>query len=75
MAEYTLLKKLDPGDLHQFDQAHALSNELLVKWLSTYKFKNWRMTEMRGSKVTPKLLEDYMRRGNALSFIHSREYF
>lgn len=131
-AEYALLNKLDLGDLYQFDQARALSNELLVKWLSTYKFKNWRMTETRGSKVTPKmkkdraneiakllndperwhshgraidretlrnevnlkiddleehetlyrhlrdyfeLLEDYMRHGNALSFIHSRGYF
>ena len=131
-AEYALLNKLDLGDLYQFDQARALSNELLVKWLSTYKFKNWHTTESQGRKVTPKmkrdraneiarllndperwhshgraidretlrrevnlkiddlednevlyrhlrryfeLLEDYMRRGGARSFIHSRRYF
>lgn len=131
-AEYALLNKLDLGDLYQFDQARALSNELLVKWLSTYKFKNWRKTETRENKVTQKmkqdrakeiakllndperwhshgraidretlrnevklkidaleehealyrhlrdyfaLLEDYMRREDALSFIHSRGYF
>lgn len=131
-AEYALLNKLDLGDLYQFDQARALSNELLVKWLSTYKFKNWRETETRKRKVTPEmkenraneiakllndperwhshgraidretlrievnlkiddleehealyrhlrdyfeLLEDYVRREDALSFIHSRGYF
>lgn len=131
-AEYALLNKLDLGDLYQFDQARALSNELLVKWLSTYKFKNWTRTETHGNKVTPRmkkdraneiakllndperwhshgraidretlrnevnlkidaleehetlychlrgyfaLLEDYMRREDALSFIHSRGHF
>lgn len=39
-AEYALLGKLDLGELYQFEQARALSNELLVNWLSQYKFKN-----------------------------------
>lgn len=43
-AEYALLDKLDLGELYQFDQARALSNELLIKWLSTYRFKNWNVT-------------------------------
>ena len=49
-AEYALINKLDLGDLYQFDQARALSNELLVRWLSTYKFKNWRTTETKGER-------------------------
>ena len=51
-AEYALLDKLDLGELYQFEQARALSKELLVKWLSQYKFKNWRITEKREIEVT-----------------------
>jgi hypothetical protein len=36
-AEYALLSKLDLGELHQFEQAR----DLLVSWLSKYKFKDW----------------------------------
>lgn len=57
-AEYALINKLDLGDLYQFDQARALSNELLVRWLSTYKFKNWRTTETKGEKVSDKMKKD-----------------
>ncbi len=39
-ADITLLNKLDLGELYQFEQAHELSKELLIKWLSTYKFKD-----------------------------------
>ena len=51
-AEYALLNKLDLGELYQFEQARALSNELLVKWLSKYKFKNWCQTETNKTPVT-----------------------
>lgn len=57
-AEYALINKLDLGDLYQFDQARALSNELLVRWLSTYKFKNWRKTETKGNRVSDKMKKD-----------------
>ena len=57
-AEYALINKLDLGDLYQFDQARALSNELLVRWLSTYKFKNWHKTETKGRKVSEKMKKD-----------------
>ena len=53
--EYALINKLDLGDLYQFEQARALSNELLVKWLSKYKFKNWRKTETKGNKVSEEM--------------------
>ena len=57
-AEYALITKLDLGDLYQFDQARALSNELLVKWLSKYKFKNWSKTETKGNKVSKEMKKD-----------------
>ena len=45
--EYALVSKLDLGELYQFEQARELSIELLVKWLSKYKFKRWKNTENR----------------------------
>ena len=51
-AEYALLNKLDLGELYQFEQARELSIDLLIKWLSQYKFKNWNKTETRQLDVT-----------------------
>lgn len=50
-AEYALLSKLDLGELYEFKQARELSIELLIKWLSTYKFKDWNVTETRALPV------------------------
>ena len=57
-AEYALLSKLDLGELYQFEQARELSVELLVKWLSQYKFKGWTRTETRGEKVTEEMKKE-----------------
>ena len=57
-AEYALLNKLDLGELHQFEQSRELSVELLVKWLSRFKFKGWKETETRREKVTDKMKEE-----------------
>lgn len=54
-AEYVLLDKLDLGQLYEFDQARQLSIDLLEKWLSTYKFKEWIKTKGRGLDVTPEM--------------------
>lgn len=51
-AEYALLVKLDLGELHQFEQARELSIDLLKKWLTQYKFKNWTRTETDKKEVT-----------------------
>ncbi len=51
-AEYALLVKLDLGELHQFEQARELSIDLLKKWLTQYKFKNWTRTEEKSTEVT-----------------------
>ncbi|MBI3416315.1 MAG: serine dehydrogenasease [Verrucomicrobia bacterium] len=56
-AEYALLSKLDLAELHQFEQARDLSTELLKKWLSKYKFKNWTVTEGQHTPVTPQMRE------------------
>lgn len=60
-AEYALLSKLDLGELYQFEQARELSVELLVKWLSSYKFKGWVKTETRGVDVTEQMKEERAR--------------
>lgn len=57
-AEYALLGKLDLGELYQFEQARELSIELLIKWLSRYKFKDWDRTETRKEKVTEAMKKD-----------------
>lgn len=54
-AEYALLSKLDLGELYQFEQARELSIELLNKWLSNYKFKNWVKTETQQTVVTQEM--------------------
>ncbi len=54
-AEYALLNKMDLGELYQFEQARELSIDLLIKWLTQYKFKNWIQTEIRGEKVTEEM--------------------
>ncbi len=54
-AEYALVNKLDLGELYQFEQARELSIELLIKWLSQYKFKSWKKTETQKKNVTKKM--------------------
>lgn len=61
-AEYALLSKLDLGELYQFEQARELSVELLVKWLSSYKFKGWKKTETRGTRVTAEMKRERAQR-------------
>ncbi len=51
-AEIVLLEKLDLGELYTFKEARDLSIELLQKWLSNYKFKDWHETESLKKKVT-----------------------
>ena len=54
-AEYALLNKLDLGELYQFEQARELSIDLLIRWLTQYKFKNWSRTETRQIDVTDEM--------------------
>lgn len=47
-AEVVLLQKLDLAELHQFELARDLSIDLIKKWLTSHKFKDWSMTETLG---------------------------
>lgn len=51
-ADMVLLQKLDLAELQWFEQAKELSIDLLKKWLSTYKFKNWTTHKTSGNSVT-----------------------
>ena len=57
-AELVLLQKLDLAELHQFELARDLSIDLLKRWLTSYKFKDWTETETRGISVTQEMKED-----------------
>lgn len=57
-AEVVLLQKLDLAELHQFELARDLSISLLKEWLTTYKFKDWTITETRKLEVTDEIRED-----------------
>jgi hypothetical protein len=53
-----LIENFDPGELYQYEQARELSVALLEEWLVKYKFKNWKLTETRGARVTQKMKRD-----------------
>jgi hypothetical protein len=49
------LQNFDPAELYLYEQARDLSIALLEEWLVQYKFKNWKVTETQGLKVTKEL--------------------
>ena len=51
-AELEILLNFDQGELYSYEQARDLSVSLLEEWLVKYKFKNWKITDKRGIKVT-----------------------
>lgn len=53
-----LLENFDPAELYQYEQEKELSIVLLQEWLAKYKFKNWKKTETKGTKVTPQMRRD-----------------
>lgn len=57
-AELVLLQKLDLAELHRFGLARDLSINLLTRWLTSYKFKDWVTTETRGRTVTRDMKEE-----------------
>lgn len=57
-AEVVLLQKLDLAELHQFALARDLSINLLKQWLTSYKFKDWVVTETERTPVTPEMKEE-----------------
>ena len=57
-AELILLEKLDLAELHQFALARDLSIALLKRWLTSYKFKDWAVTETQEIPVTQEMKEE-----------------
>lgn len=55
-AEMMMLSNLDLAELQRYKQAAQLSEDLLKKWLVSYKFKNWTKhqttPDLKGKKVT-----------------------
>lgn len=56
-AEYGLVTSQDLARLRAFEEARELSIELLTKWLSQYKFRDWLRTEGEGRQVTDAMRE------------------
>jgi ClpP class serine protease len=56
-ADLALLNQMDLAELHSFEEAKKLSVELLEKWLSTYKFKDWVQTATQKMVVTDAMKE------------------
>ena len=50
--EYALINKLDLGELESYIDAEKLTIDLLVSWLSNYKFKDWNVpTDQKKSRA------------------------
>ena len=50
-----MIDGFDQAELYRFEQERALSIALLEEWLVKYKFKNWKVTQTHGTKVTQKM--------------------
>lgn len=50
-----LLKKFDPAELFRVEQSILHSQSLLVSWLPSYKFRQWKVTRSKGRKVTDRM--------------------
>ena len=45
----------DQAELYKYEQARELSIALLKEWLVSYKFNDWKLTETRKQRVTPRM--------------------
>lgn len=51
-AEFLILKDFDLAELRSYEQAKELAVDMLKKWLTKYKFKDWTTHSADGSPVT-----------------------
>lgn len=47
-----LIKKFDPGQLFQFEQAVEHGKTLITEWLPKYKFKDWKKSQTLNKEIT-----------------------
>jgi len=52
-----LTRRFDPAILFVIEQARNHSEELIRRWLPQYKFKNWKTTQTKKTKVTRAIKE------------------
>lgn len=52
-----MIDGFDQAELYKYEQARELSVSLLKEWLVKYKFKNWSVTESKGTPVTDAMKE------------------
>lgn len=57
-AEFLILKDFDLAELRSYEQAKELAVDMLKKWLTKYKFKDWTTHSKTGMSVTQKQKED-----------------
>lgn len=48
----TMIAQISPGELNGVNNALNFAQDLVVEWLTKYKFKNWNQTETRRVNVT-----------------------
>lgn len=51
-AEFLILKDFDLAELRSYEQAKELAVDMLKKWLTKYKFKDWTIHSTTGKPVT-----------------------
>lgn len=51
-AEFLILKDFDLAELRSYEQAKELAVDMLKKWLTKYKFKDWTKHSSNGNDVT-----------------------
>jgi hypothetical protein len=47
------VRNFDQAELFEYEQERDLTIQLLEDWLAKYKFKNWKITQASGTRVTP----------------------
>ncbi len=53
-----MVAQISPGELKLVFHNLKFAEDLVVKWLKKYKFKNWNRTKTRGIEVTDKMKEE-----------------
>lgn len=51
----TMIAQISPGELSGVSHSLEFAKDLVVDWLAKYKFKDWVVTETRGSAVTDEM--------------------
>lgn len=54
----TMIAQISPGELNGVNNALNFAEDLVVEWLTKYKFKNWNQTETRKANVSERMKEN-----------------